>query len=185
MNSEREQERQWIQEAQRDPEAFQYLFEKYYPLIYNYVLRRTYNKTVAKDVTANTFLKALDHIRSFKWRDVLFASWLYRIATNEVNQYFRKNKRVVALSDDYAATLKSDVASDAAILAAESEAQQALRSQQLHLALSSLKVKHQTALTLRYFENLTLKQIAEIMDLPENTVKTHIRRGLEQLKKKL
>ena len=185
VNAEQQQELKWIAQAKRDPEAFEHLFKKYYQPIYNYVLRRLYNQTAAKDVTANTFVKALENLNKFQWRGVLFSSWLYRIATNEVNQYFRKNKRVVALSDEHEATLKSDITSDAEVINSESEMAKNIRSKQLHLALSTLKAKYQTVITLRYFEELSLKQISEILDLPENTVKTHIRRGLEQLKKAL
>jgi len=48
-----------------------------------------------------------------------------------------------------------------------------------------LKLKYQTVLTLRYFEDKSIKEISEILEMSENTVKTHIRRGLMQLRKQL
>ncbi len=53
----------------------------------------------------------------------------------------------------------------------------------LHAVLARLHVKYQTVLSLRYFERKSIKEISEILNIPENTVKTRIRRGLIALKK--
>ena len=185
LNPEQQKELEWIFKAQEDPEAFRYLFERYYDPIFNYILRRTCDMHVAKDVTANTFLKALNHIKKFKWRGISFSAWLYKIATNEINQNYRKTKRLVHLNPEHIATLKSDVSSDSGLLDAEEVKTKQKQNNKVHAAIASLKLKYQTVLTLRYFENLSLKEIANILGMPENTVKTHIRRGLIQLKERL
>ena len=51
--------------------------------------------------------------------------------------------------------------------------------------MSKIKLEYQTVLTLRYFEELSIMEIADILKLPENTVKTHVHRGIEALKKRL
>lgn len=58
-------EREWIAAAQRNPTAFKHLFNAYYNDIFNYALRRTGQVELAKDITSNTFLQALDHIKNF------------------------------------------------------------------------------------------------------------------------
>jgi len=184
-NNEFEKDREWIQRSKEDPSAFQYLFDKYYNMIFNHVLRRTCNGVLAQDITANTFLKALENIKKFQWRGVPFSAWLYRIATNEINQNYRKIRRTVSLTEEKLLRLKGDNHTDAALIQAEEKITQDENFRKLHEALTNLKLKYQSALTLRYFEKKSIKEIAFILDLAENTVKTHIHRGLKQLKERL
>lgn len=180
-----QQERQLIEKAQKNPDDFQHLFNKYYDAIFNYVLRRSCDVHIADDVAATTFLKAFDQIKNFKWKGVSFSAWLYRIATNEIAQVYRKSKRMIPLTSEAEAKLKDERSSDSALLEAEESVARNEKFKQIHAALSRLKRKYQTALTLRYFEDKSIKEIAAILDISENTVKTHIRRGLKQLKEYL
>ena len=185
MTPENRQELKWIQEAKRNPAAFEPLFNKYQNAIFNYMLRRTCREALAKDLTASTFMKALNKIHQFKWKGIPFSAWLYRIATNEINQYFRKNRKTVHVTDEHIDTIKSDSNTDDALMEAEAKKEQKQESRKVYKALTQLKKKYQDVLTLRYYEDLSVKEIAEILDIPENTVKTHTRRGLQQLKKLL
>ena len=178
-------EREWIAAAQRDPAAFERLFDLYYNDIFNYALRRTGDVELAQDMTSATFLQALDNIKQFRWQGIRFSSWLFRIATNELNLDYRKTKRMVRLTPELSRTVRDSTSSDSALLQAEQELAQNLRFRKMHAALQKLKKKYQTVLTLRYFENKSLKEIAEILELSENTVKTHIRRGLIALREQL
>ena len=184
-NSELNQERQWIKASQKDPAAFQNLFDKYYNQIFNYILRRMCNVGLAQDITANTFYKALTNIKKYKWRGFLFSSWLYRIAINEINLYHRKNRRMVSLTMEQENSLKEPVMTDSALLKAEEIIAKNKQFQRLHTEISKLKSKYQNVITLHYFENKTIREIASILNLPENTVKTHLRRGLIKLKELL
>lgn len=61
------------------------------------------NTEYAKDITSNTFLKALKNLNQFEWRNGPFSfssGWIFKIATNEVNQYFRKQNRYRLTIDD-------------------------------------------------------------------------------------
>ena len=87
-----EQERELIERAKNDTEAFGELYDRYYSQIFGYVLRRTANIEIAQDVTSEVFFKALKNLGQFRWRHVPFSSWLYRIATHEIANYFRKSK---------------------------------------------------------------------------------------------
>ena len=185
MTPENRQELKWIQESKRDPEAFEPLFNKYHHPIFNYILRRTCREALAKDLTASTFMKALDHIHQFQWKGIPFSAWLYRIATNEINQYFRKHRRTVTLTDEHIRSMQSDSHTDDALMEAEANLEKQKKSRKVYQALIQLKMKYQDVLTLRYYEDLSVKETAEILRIPENTVKTHIRRGLQQLKKLL
>ena len=74
---------------------------------------------LAKDLTANTFLKALENLSGFHWRNVPFSAWLYRIATNEIKLYNRKNNRLSQLSDERIGHLKSERQTDDELMQAE------------------------------------------------------------------
>ncbi len=177
------QEREWIEAAKKNPEAFEPVFQKYNAVIFNYILRRTCDVSLAKDITANTFLKALENLSKFHWRNVPFSAWLYRIATNEVKLYYRKNNRLSLLTDERIRHLKSEKYADDDLIRAEEAIHKNLQFRRMHRALDTLHLKYQTVLTLRYFENLSIKDIAKVTELTENTVKTHIRRGIKYLKK--
>ena len=93
MDLELENEKELVLRAQEDSDAFGKLFEKYHSKILSYAMKRTGNIEVARDVASETFFKALKKLWQFHWRNVSFAAWLYKIATNEIRRYFRKNRR--------------------------------------------------------------------------------------------
>ncbi len=175
-------EQELIERAKQDPSEFQHLFNKFFNKIFNYALRRTGDAYLADDITSNTFMRAYDQIGSFKWRGISFSAWLYRIATNEINQLHRKKKRTTSLTTQMTASLADDRFTDTELLEIEESIANNEKFRQIHAALSRLKTKYQSALTLRYFENKSIKEIAAILDISENTVKTHIHRGLKKLK---
>src|SRR5437868_5026704 len=86
------EEMQLVKKAQKDKESFATLYDTYYPKIFGYVFRRTTDFELSKDITSETFIKAFIHIRKFKWRNIPFSSWLFRIASNEMNMADRKKK---------------------------------------------------------------------------------------------
>ena len=67
-------------------------YEAFDKKIFGYVYRRTTDYEAARDITAETFLKAYVNIGKFKWRNISLLYWLYQIATNELNQYFNRHK---------------------------------------------------------------------------------------------
>jgi RNA polymerase sigma-70 factor (ECF subfamily) len=178
-------EQELIKAAQKNPDEFHHLFNRYYDLIFNYSLRRTCHVQLAEDVTANTFLKALNQIKKYRWKGIPFSSWLYRIATNEINLAHRKSKRLTPLTTEITAHLKDDTKTDSALLEAEETLAKNEKFIHIYNALKKLKMKYQTVLTLRYFEEKSIKEIADILEMSENTVKTHIRRGLIYLREKI
>lgn len=186
MNQELEQERRLIELAKTDHRAFGHLFEKYYDQIFNYILRRTGNLEDARDIAADTFFKALRNIHRFKWRQVPFSAWLYKICMNETASYFRKNsRRSVSLeflqsqgfNPDSKYNLEEEVIA----------AQDALQKHEEWLiccrAISKLPKKYEDVITLRYFAGKKIGEIAFIVGKPEGTVKSLLHRGLRKLKK--
>jgi len=121
VNTEFTDDKKWIAASKSDPAAFRFLFDKYYGTISNYILRRTGDETLTKDLTASTFLKALDGIQHFEWKGLPFSAWLYRIATNEIHQHFRRNRKLVRLTEPRIAVLPGDSSTDSGIAAEEDQ----------------------------------------------------------------
>src|SRR5512137_1547152 len=94
-------EEELVKRAQHNREAFAELYEIYYQRIFNFALKRTANIQLALDITSITFLKALNQIKKFRWRDVPFGAWLYRIASNEINDHYRRQggKRIASIEE--------------------------------------------------------------------------------------
>ncbi|MGI8481118.1 MAG: RNA polymerase sigma factor, partial [Chthoniobacterales bacterium] len=86
-------EQELVDRAKTDPQAFGILFDRYYPAIFGYVLRRVGKWNDAQDISSEVFLKAYKALWRYRWTGVAFSSWLYRIATNEIGMYFRRAGR--------------------------------------------------------------------------------------------
>jgi RNA polymerase sigma-70 factor (ECF subfamily) len=84
-----------------DPEAWAKLYEDYLPRIYRYICLRVRDRAEAEDLTGQVFLKALEAGPSFRWRGAPVSSWLFRIARNQVIDYWRtdKSRRMVPLNE--------------------------------------------------------------------------------------
>jgi len=180
------EEKELVRQAQNAPDAFAQLYDHYYPKIFGYILRRTANLEAAQDITSETFFKALRKLWQFQWRSISFSAWLYRIATNEINQYFRQAhyKKSVSLEE-----LQEQGFEPVAISDPEGElieAQEQLRQHQDFLEVQGkivrLPAKYQEVITLRFFEQKQIKEIAEILGKKEGTIKSLLHRAVEQLR---
>ncbi len=161
--------------AGRDAEAAGRLYDKYYGAVLGYIYRCANDKDVAEDLTANVFLAAFRHIGRFRWRQIPFRAWLYRIATNEVRMHWRRQRRVKIVS------LQTDSDSQAAGPSAGEGSVAAEEYRLLHRALLELRMKYRTVIVLRYFEGKTIAEIGEITATREGTVKSQLHRGLARL----
>ena len=172
-------------QIKKNPELFGNIFDAHYKSIFNYIFHRIADYDIARDIAADTFLKAYLKINSFVWKDISIQTWLYRIATNEINYYYRKNKSAKLLLETFAyqaerlfefdnyKTEKQHV---------EEELQLNHNFAKVQQSLKKLDIKYQEVLSLRYFEKKSIIEIAEILDKKEGTIKSLISRGLEKLK---
>jgi len=177
-----EAERDLVEHAKRDPDAFGRLFDKYHDDVYRFILHRTANVALAQDLTSDTFHKVLKKLWMFHWRNVPFSAWLFRIASNEVNGYYRKHKRYRALPLEHAADqVESSLRADREIQKAEEEMARNKLFQELHRAIAQLSTRYQEVLVLRFFEGKKIKDIAEILNKSEGTIKSLLHRALKKL----
>lgn len=176
MTSERLGEDEIILRARRDPGAFQPLYEKYFRQILLFVVRRVGDKSLAKDMTQQVFVKALLNISRFQLRGFPFSSWLYRIAINECNEYFRKRNRIrwVALDDSHVEGLYEEMTGNS---------QRDDWEKKLPAILAKLKPEELLLIELRFFENKSFKEIAEIINTSLQNAQVRTYRTLHKMKK--
>jgi RNA polymerase sigma-70 factor (ECF subfamily) len=180
------EEKELVRQAQKAPDAFAKLYDQYYPKIFGYILRRTANLEAAQDLTSETFLNALRKLWQFQWRNISFSSWLYKIAANEINQYFRKAeyKKSISLEEleeqGFEPVSPNDPESELV------EAQEKLKQHQDFLEIQGkivrLPAKYQEVIALRFFEQKQIKEISEILGKKEGTVKSLLHRAVEKLR---
>jgi RNA polymerase sigma factor (sigma-70 family) len=175
-----------LDKIKKDPKEFGVLFDHYYKKIFGYALRRTVNYDLAKDIAAETFFKAFFKIKDFKWKGVSLSSWLFRIATNEINYYYRKQKYspgsldLLLENDDFDIVNKEGLEEERERIQKELNDHDDFITVQKKLEL--LPVKYQEVISLKYFEEKSIKEIAEILGRKEGTIKSLLSRGLEKLR---
>jgi RNA polymerase sigma-70 factor, ECF subfamily len=180
-----ESDRELVERARHDRAAFGLLFDRHYPPIFAYVLRRTGNVAIARDVTAETFLHALQHLGTFRWRNVPFAAWLYRIAANALATQ-QRDRRTASLEElrlilGYDVVDSADL--EAELIAAEDELRRHAAFLRMQRLVAQLPPRYQEVIALRYFEEKTIPEIAAITRKREGTVKSLISRGLQKLRR--
>jgi RNA polymerase sigma-70 factor (ECF subfamily) len=183
-------EQEIIERAKTNPAAFGELFEKYYKPILRYVLHKTGSAETAADITSETFFKALNKLHTYRFTGVPFSAWLYRIAGNEVNMFFRKRKYDPVLYDDAIGEegvldKESAEAIDHELTKAQEEIDKNKDYQDIKTALYAMDSKYQDVIVLRFFQEMTVPQIAEALGKNGGTVKSLLSRGLMMLRKKL
>ncbi len=168
-------------------EDFTEVYDEHFSTIFNYCYRRTGNFDVARDVTAETFLKAYLNIHKFVYKGVPISSWLYRIAINEINMYYRAKKYRPSLLSELPESARSrtpELLTDERN-AAEWEMEQHRQFIEVQRLLKQLPIKYQEVISLKYFEKLKTREISEILKKPEGTIKSLLSRGIQQLKRQL
>jgi RNA polymerase sigma-70 factor (ECF subfamily) len=180
------EEKELVRQAQKAPNAFAELYDQYYPKIFSYVLRRTANLEAAQDITSETFFKALRKLWQFRWRNISFSSWLYKIATNEVNQHLRKAeyKKSVSLEElqeqGFEPISPHDPESE--LIEAQEKLKQYQDFQEIQEKIVRLPAKYQEVISLRFFEQKQIKEIGEILGKKEGTIKSLLHRALDKLR---
>lgn len=164
-----------IESAKHLPENFAPLYKKYHKQIFQYVYQRMDSKDTAFDVTGQVFLKAITNLHKYEFRGVPFASWLYRIAHNEIAQTYRQNRNKRAVNADIG---------DLKFICEENESpffeEYIPHIKNLILSLNEDELQ---LVEFRYFEKRPFKEIAEILNITEVNAKVRMHRVIEKLKK--
>ncbi len=166
-----------VEAAKADPARFAVLYEKYYKPVFVFVYRRAGDDAAADDIVANTFLKALLALPRYEYRGVPFSAFLFRIAMNEVNLYFRKTKR-----ERHVSLQQTDLG---AMITETGETDSDERRRLLMRALEWLKPEDMQLIELRFFEKRSFAEVGHICGMNETNAKVRTYRILDKLKKQL
>ncbi|MBN2716673.1 MAG: RNA polymerase sigma factor [Deltaproteobacteria bacterium] len=164
------------------------LYDTYYDDIFRYVLNRTGDVEMSRDITADVFFKVYRHRWKYVFTSAPVSAWLYRIAGNEVVSAHRNTTRRPLLldgelqhSDVVPVALRGDLQEE--IQQAQEQVNRNAAFQRVNQQLKKLPSKYQEVIVLRYLEEKSIKEIALLLGKREGTVKSLISRGISQLKR--
>ena len=164
-----------VERAKKNSKEFGLLYEKYFDRIFNYLYRQTDDEELAGDLCSQTFVNALNNLKRYEFRGVPFSAWLYRIASNEVNKYYRKfkGKKIFSIEEIRIKELveSSDESWDEELI------------NKLIEFMKDLPVDMLQVLELRFYEDRDFKEIAYILDMTESGAKMRTYRALDKLRK--
>ena len=165
----------YIQKAKEDKTQFGFLYEKYFQQLFIFIFKKVQNEDISGDICSKTFMKAMMNINKYEDRGFPFSSWLYRIASNEVNLYFRAQKKdiTIQINENQVSVIAQEINLDN-------------NEEQLHLILSKLQelpLEKSQLIEMRFFEGLSFKEIGSIFDITEASAKMRVYRVIETLKK--
>jgi RNA polymerase sigma-70 factor (ECF subfamily) len=164
-----------LEKSKKDPRAFGEIYEKYFDRIFNYILRQTDDEELAGDLCSQTFVNALNHLPKYEYRGFLFSSWLYKVAGNEINKHYRKNKGKKIFSIEELKIRE--------LVERNEETWDEELVQQLISFMNELPTDMVQVLELRFFEDKDFKEIAFILDITESGAKMRTYRALDKLRK--
>ncbi len=169
-------EEELVKAAQQNTKAFEKLYERHYGLIFGFVLKRVNDKDTTADITQQVFVKALTSIKKYTYTGLPYSAYLYRIATNECNIFFRANskKRFVVLDEEFSEGLIDQLGI---------EDTYSSNMEKLKSTFQQLKAQEIQLIELRFFEMKSFKEVGYIMNISENLAKVKTYRLLSKMKK--
>ncbi len=170
---------------QGDRGAFEELVERHKQKAYRIAFDFTRDREEAKDLSQEAFLKAFTHLKSFDGRSG-FYTWFYRIVVNVCLDYKRRNKR--APTEEFNESVENQVEASqqsATPLSPYQYVAAGQMSRKIGAALEALPPRQRTAFILKNHQGLSIKEIAEMMQTAEGTVKVHLHRAVSALRRSL
>ena len=179
-------EEQLLKDIKHDPQRFGEIYDAFYGKIFGYIFRRTTSYDAAKDIAAETFLKAYIGIGKFRWRKISVLYWLYRIATNELNKYFNSRtylpESLSRIHEEYGINITDYSNAETERILLEEDLEKHRMFMKINEHMKKLEMKYQDVISLRFYEQKSMKEIAAILGKKEGTVKSLLSRGIELLK---
>lgn len=160
-----------------DKTAANELISKYYKEIYTYTYKQTLDKELSMDLTQEIFISVLKSINNYDDKKATFRTWIYKIATNKLVDYYRsksyKYNNIVVPIEENIIQDKDDFIKN---LENKEDVKQVLD------LVNSMKTDLQEIFRLKIFSDYTFIQISTILNIPESTVKTKYYSIIKKLK---
>jgi RNA polymerase sigma-70 factor, ECF subfamily len=160
-----------------DKDAFGQLYDHYQPSVYRFLYYRVGSMTLAEDLTAETFFRALRSMHSFRWQGKDFGAWLMTIARNLTADHFKAGRTRLEQTTEDMQTL--DTTSEGP----EIEVLSSLTNESLLRALGELPTEQRECLIMRFLQGLSIAETAEILGRSSGAVKQLQLRGVRNLAK--
>jgi RNA polymerase sigma-70 factor (ECF subfamily) len=160
-----------------DRAAFAELYDTHCDAVYRYILYRVREPADAEDLCSEVFTRAFANIHRYRWQGKSFLAWLYTIARNAVTDRRRRDRPTVDLDDAYGVAEEGPTAHDRAV---RGEQVDALRG-----AVKHLTSEQQEVLVLRFIENMSSRQVAQVLGKNEGAIRALQFRALGRLRKLL
>ncbi len=170
---EQAEERLLVEAAQKDPARFAELYEINFERVYAFIARRVGDRDAAEDLTSEVFHKALANLRRFEWRGAPFVAWLLRIAANAIVDRAQRVGRELAVDDPPEPGVEATA--DIGLEEVEHRAR-------LFRLVEQLPADQRRVIAMRFAEEKSIREIAEILGRTEGAVKQLQFRGLQNLR---
>lgn len=155
---------------------FSSLYDLYNDKLYRFIYFRTHHKQTAEDLTSTVFMKALEHIGSYKPRKGQFSSWLYQIARNAIIDHYRTFKPSEDIENAW------DLGSNVNI---ERDTDLKMNLEKVQSYLEGLSAQQRDIVIMRVWDGLSHKEIAEVLGITEANSKMIFSRTLGKLQKEV
>jgi RNA polymerase sigma-70 factor (ECF subfamily) len=159
-----------------DSEAFGLIYDSFAQRIFKFIRLKIQNRQEAEDVLQDVFVKAYRGLGSLKIKDLNFNAWLYKIASNTINDHFRKVYRtpdILAIDENF------DLADNKPSLQKQLEVKSDMEG--LQLTLNKLPPLYKQVLELRYLQEFSLAEIAKILNKSNLSVRLLQYRALKKI----
>lgn len=157
-------------------EAFGLIYDDFAQRIFRYIRIKVQNRPEAEDILQEVFVKAYKGLQGLTMEDLNFSAWLYRIASNTINDHFRKKYRtpeILGIDEHF------DIASKISV---QKEAELHSDAELVKLALKELPEQYQQVLELRFIQDFNLSEIAQILKKSNLSVRLLQHRALKKIK---
>jgi len=163
-----------IEEIQSgDTEQFGKIYDYYIKKIYRFVYYKTHHKETAEDITSKVFMKAFEKISKFNPKKGNFSSWIYKIARNSVIDHYRSQKFHNNIDDAWDLETDEDIGSDTEVK---------MQIEEVRKYLKELTSVQRDVVIMRIWQEMSYKEIAEVIGKNEANCKMAYLRGVQKLK---
>ncbi len=172
------QEKKLVLMAKQNPESFGELYNYYFPKVYAFVASKIEEKDLAEDIVSDVFIKILENLGRYEWRGLPFGAWVFRIARNAINDYFREHYKKHTVDIDQIKSIKDETIHS-------SPHEKTIKNELKEIVAKVLKILNQNELEvikLKFFSELSNKEIAKTLNLTETNVGVILFRTLKKIK---
>ena len=152
-----------------DQQAFEYLFTRYRDALTRLFEQRLGDKTMARDLLQETFIKVYLHIDSYS-QNFTFGQWIYAIARNTLVDHLRRRVDDISIDEKFRSPHSTTPTPEESVIINQSHTH-------FHAAMEELSEEYREVIEMRFLEEYSYEEIAERLGKPLNTIKTQIRRA--------